>query len=155
MYRRAVRAANELLDWAVRTYPQLEAENIPKILGSYVTAAAIFRESGYTWYEASGDAAFVMRTDIIEKYPMINFVKSGFLIRKMIGAVTYYAVKERFIEFLGNASYYLPTVDEIKHLVPTIGRVPHISALLVVPSRDADIKKILEVHLHGRPTFQT
>lgn len=153
-YKRAVKAADEFIDWAIKTYPELAAEGIPRILSTYVTAAIVFKESGYTWYETSGDGAFVSRTLFTERYPMIPFIRSSYLIAKFKGALSYYAVKERFVEFIGNASYYLPTVEEIKKMVTSVGKVPHLTPLLVVPIRDYNIKKVLEVHLHGRPTEQ-
>ena len=151
-YRRAVKAADDFVSWAIKTYPQLDAEGLPKILSTYVTASVIFKESGYTWYEASGDGAFVPRFIFKERYPMIPFLRSNYLVSKWKGPVTYYAVKEHFIDTLGNSSYYLPTVDEVRSLVSSVSRVPRIAPLLVVPARDADVKKILEVHLRGRPS---
>lgn len=153
-YKRAVKAANEFVDWAVKTYPELTAEGLPRILSNIVTASAVFKESGYTWFETSGDAAFVNRSVLSEKYPMIPFARSSYLAALYKGVITYYAVKESFVEFIGNASYYLPTVDEVRELIPTIGSIPRITPLLVVPIRDYNVKKILGVHLRGRPAEQ-
>jgi len=153
-YKRAVNAANDFVEWAVKTYPELVAEGLPRILATIVTASAVFKEAGYTWFEASGDAAFVNRTVFTEKYPMIPFLRSSYVVAKFKGVVSYYAVKEHFVEFIGNASYYLPTPEEIRRLIPSIGKVPRISPILVVPIRDYNVKKILEVHLHGRPAEQ-
>jgi len=132
----------------------IQAEKLPRVLGTYVTAAAVFRESGYTWYEASGDDAFVLRTIITEKYPMIPFIRSYFLIKKFNRTLSYYAVREAFVERLGTSTYYLPTPDEIRHLFDSLGKVPNLSPILILPTNDPVVRKILEVHLHGRPAEQ-
>ena len=155
VYKRAVKASNDILEWAIRIYPILRSRNLPKVLGTYVTASAVFRESGYTWYETSGDDAFVLRTTITEKYPMVDFIRSHFLVRRMHSAVTYYAVSERFVEKVGTSTYYLPSIDEIEHLFYSLGRVPNFAPILVLPSGDPVVRKILEVHLHGRPAVES
>lgn len=154
VYRRAMQVADDMVSWAVKTYPQLEAQGLPKVLGSYVTASIIFKESGYNYWEAAGEGALVPRHIFRERYPMVTFIRSPWLYGVWKGPITYYAARERFVEFLGTCSYYLPTVDEVKVLIGSIARVPHITPLLVVPKDKVDIQKILEVHLRGRPTKQ-
>lgn len=149
VYRQAMKAADDIISWAIKTYPQLDALGLPKVLGSYVTASIIFKESGYNYWEAAGERALVPRHIFRERYPMVAFIRSQWLYSVWKGPLTYYAVHESFVEFMGNASYYLPTVDEVKILVNSIARVPHITPLLVVPKDKADIQKILEVHLRG------
>lgn len=154
VYKNAVKAADDILNWAVKTYPLLKAKGFPKILGTYAFASAVFRESGYTWYETSGEDAFVLTTTIRERYPMISLIRSQYVVRESRGVLTYYAVNERFIEYIGNATYYLPTVDEVERIFNSIGRIPTLSPLLLLPSKDQLIRKILEVHLHGRSPYK-
>jgi len=152
-YRRAIKAADDLLRWAIKTYPQLSAEKLPQVMSTYVTAAAIFKESGYSWYEEHNDGAFIPRHLFSQKYPMITFAKRNrFLVSRWNGPVTYYAVREEFVKFLGNASYYLPTVDEVRHLASSKGDIPTVTPLLIVNIGDPLVRKILEVHVNGRPT---
>ena len=152
VYRRAVKASNEIVEWAVKTYPLLKAMNLPKVLGTYAFAAAVFRESGYTWFETSDRDAFVLTTTIRERYPMINVIRSQYVVRESRGVLTYYAVNERFVEYMGNATYYLPTAEEVEKIFNSIGRVPTLAPLLLLPSRDPIIRKVLEVHLRGGST---
>ena len=131
--KRAIRAANDILSWAIKTFPELHARGLPRVLATYATASAIFRESGYTWFERNGDEAFVLRTYYTEKYePIIPFTPSNaWLVSKGI-SVTYWAVNERFVNLLAHARYYLPTVSEIEELL-TYMRPQKLTALLIVP----------------------
>ena len=153
VYKRAVKASDDLVLWAVKTYPILTSENLPRVLSTYVFAAAVFRESGYTWFETSDENAFVPLTLIKEKYSMIPVIRSQYVVRDSRGVLTYYAANARFVEYIGNATYYLPTVDELKEIVETMGRFQNLAPLLVLPTRVPVIKKILEVHLRGRSTI--
>lgn len=131
--QRAIHASNDILEWALKTYPELKARGLPNVLATYATAAAIFRESGYTWYERSGEEAFVLRTTFTEKYgSVIPFNRSRWLVRKG-KAVTYWAVKESYVKFMAHAKYYLPTPDEIEEML-NYTQVQRLSLLLVMPT---------------------
>lgn len=145
--RQAIRASNDILEWALKTYPELKARGLPRILSSYATAAAIFREAGYTWYERSGDDAFVLRTIFTEKYgSIIPFTRSRWLIRKG-HAITYWAVKEDYVEFMAHAKYYLPTPDELEDLL-NYTTIPRLSLLLIVPTGGL-IRNLIEKVMGG------
>jgi hypothetical protein len=151
-YRKAMENADKILQWAIKMYPQFTASGIPCILSTYATAAAIFVESGYTWYESSKDGAFVPRYLLREKYPMIPFMRSRFLVSKVKGPLTYYAVHESFVKELGNARIYLPTIEEAKALIKSRGSVPRIAQLLIIPIQSPEVQKILEVQAGDRPS---
>lgn len=149
VYARAVKASEDLINWAIKNYPLFESEGIPQILATFVTAAIIFRESGYTWYEQSKDKAFVPRHIFREKYPMVHFNRSQFLISMYKGPISFYAVKERYVELMGNSRYYLPTIDELKQLIKIYGGFRRVVPLLIIPTNNDTLRKILEVQFDG------
>ena len=143
--KRAIKASNSLIRWAEKTYPVLAARKLPQLLSSYVTAAAVFRESGWLWYELAGDKAFVLRTDITDRYPYLHFNRSKFLILRMnSGGVSYWAVKESWIHFIANAKYYLPDPAEVEALIQatSISRASH---YLMIPGVDKIVNIVQEV----------
>jgi len=142
--KRAIKASNSLIRWAEKTYPLLTARRLPQVLSSYVTAAAVFRESGWLWYEVAGNKAFVLRTDIRDRYPYLNFNRSKFLIRRANGGVSYWAVKESWIHFISSAKYYLPDPAQIEALLQATS-VSRASHYLIIPGVDDVINIVQEV----------
>ena len=131
--KRAVKVSNDLIRWALENYPEFHARGLPNVLATYVTAACIFRESGWRWYEAHGDDAFVIRTEFTEKYgSVIPFNRSRWLVMKLQGPVSFWAVKEDYIKYMAHARYYLPTADELETLLESVP-VIKANAYLIVP----------------------